>query len=80
MGIQWGPSPPQQPLPTFQPKSIVAKRSPISATAELLLKIWRQNPGIFYAESGEIYTEYLNKKWTNDRVMHEKWGSNNIAW
>jgi len=29
--------PPQQPLPTFRPMSIVAKRSPISATAELLL-------------------------------------------
>jgi len=28
--------PPQQPLPTFRPTSIVAKRSPISATAELL--------------------------------------------
>jgi len=28
--------PPQQPLPTFRPMSIVAKRSPISATAELL--------------------------------------------
>jgi len=27
---------PQQPLPTFQPMSIVAKRSPISATADLL--------------------------------------------
>jgi len=26
----------QQPLPTFRPISIVAKRSPISATAELL--------------------------------------------
>jgi len=32
-------APPQQPLPTFQPMSIVAKRSPISATAELLLRI-----------------------------------------
>jgi len=29
--------PPQQPLATFRPMSIVAKRSPISATAELLL-------------------------------------------
>jgi len=28
--------PPQQPLRTFRPMSIVAKRSPISATAELL--------------------------------------------
>jgi len=27
---------PQQPLPTFRPMSIVAKRSPISATAELV--------------------------------------------
>jgi len=27
--------PPQQPLPTFRPMSIVAKRSPISAIAEL---------------------------------------------
>jgi len=26
-------------LPTFRPMSIVAKRSPISATAELLLKL-----------------------------------------
>jgi len=31
------PAPPQQPLPTFWPMSIVAKRSPISATAKLLL-------------------------------------------
>jgi len=31
------PAPPQQPLTTFRPMSIVAKRSPISATAELLL-------------------------------------------
>jgi len=29
--------PRQQPLPTFRPMSTVAKRSPISATAELLL-------------------------------------------
>ena len=29
----------QQPLHTFRPMSIVAKRSPISATAELLLLI-----------------------------------------
>jgi len=28
--------PPQQPLPTFRSMSIVAKRSPISANAELL--------------------------------------------
>jgi len=33
MGTQ---RPPQQPLPTFQPMSIVAKRSPISAAAGLL--------------------------------------------
>jgi len=32
-----GTQPPQQPLPTFRPMSIVAKQSPISATAELLL-------------------------------------------
>jgi len=31
-----GTQPSQQPLPTFRPISIVAKRSPISATAELL--------------------------------------------
>jgi len=31
---------PQQPLPTFRPMSIVAKRSPISAIAELLLIFW----------------------------------------
>jgi len=30
---------PQQPLPTFRRMSIVAKRSPISATAELLLLV-----------------------------------------
>jgi len=35
-GVQWGPSPPQRPLPTFRPMSVVAKQSPISATAELL--------------------------------------------
>jgi len=29
---------PQQPLPTFRPMTIVAKRSPISATAELLFR------------------------------------------
>ena len=31
--------PPQQPLPTFRPMSVVAKRSPIWATAELLFVI-----------------------------------------
>jgi len=31
--------PPQQPLSTLQAMSIVAKRSPISATAELLYEI-----------------------------------------
>jgi len=31
--------PPQQPIATFRPMSIVAKRSPISATAKLLLPI-----------------------------------------
>jgi len=33
--------PPQQPLPTFRPMSIVAKWSPISATAELLFSFLR---------------------------------------
>jgi len=36
------PAPPRkgaQHLPTFRPMSIVAKRSPISAAAELLLKL-----------------------------------------
>jgi len=33
-----------QQLPTFRPMSIVAKRSPISATTELLLKEIRQSP------------------------------------
>jgi len=32
-----GTQPPQQPLPSFRPMSIVAKWSPISATAEILL-------------------------------------------
>ena len=36
MGTQLPPWKAQQP-PTFQPMSIVAKRSPVSATAELLL-------------------------------------------
>ena len=39
------PAPPRkgaQPAPTFRPVSIMAKRSPISATAELLLKVVRQ--------------------------------------
>jgi len=31
-----GTQPPQQPLPTLRPMSIVAKQLPISATAELL--------------------------------------------
>ena len=31
---------PQQPLPTFRRMSIVAKRSPISATGEFLLNYW----------------------------------------
>jgi len=35
-GDQWGPRWPQQPLSTFRPTSIVAKRSPISETAEFL--------------------------------------------
>ena len=43
MGIKWGPSPPQQPLPTFCTISIVAKRSSISATAELLLNSLADN-------------------------------------
>jgi len=49
--VRWESSSPwkgaQQPLPTFRPTSIVAKRSPISATAELLLR---------YA-SGRPYTD-----------------------
>ena len=32
--------PPEQPLPTFRLMSIVAKRSPISATAELLFRVF----------------------------------------
>jgi len=40
LGPTWDPVPPtegaQQPPPIFRPMSIVAKRSPISATAELL--------------------------------------------
>jgi len=37
--VRLGPAPPQRDTtaPTFRPMSIVAKRSPISATAELLL-------------------------------------------
>ena len=45
MGTQ---RPAQQPLPTFRPMSIVAKRSPISATAELLLHSSPQNVTILY--------------------------------
>ena len=41
-GVRWGPSSPspkgaQQPPPTFRSMSIVAKQSPMSATAELLI-------------------------------------------
>ena len=36
-----GTKPPQQSLPHFRPMSIVAKRSPISATAELLSLIFK---------------------------------------
>jgi len=44
MGTQWGPSPPQHASPLhFRPMPIVAKRSPISATAELLLHRSRQS-------------------------------------
>jgi len=35
-GDSVGTQPPQQPLSIFRPMSIVAKRSPISTTAELL--------------------------------------------
>jgi len=35
-GDSVGTHPPQQPLPTFRPMSIVTKRSAITATAELL--------------------------------------------
>jgi len=36
--VRWGPSPPQRGIaPNFRPMSIVAKRSPISATVHLLL-------------------------------------------
>jgi len=38
-GDPMGTQPPQQPLPTFRVMSIVAKRSPISAAAELLLYV-----------------------------------------
>ena len=34
--VTWGPSSPSQKGPNFRPTSIVAKRSPISVTAELL--------------------------------------------
>jgi len=34
-----GTQPPQQPLPALRSMSIVAKRSPISATAELLFAL-----------------------------------------
>ena len=37
MVTQWGPSAPTAAPPHFQPMSIVAKWSPISSTAELLL-------------------------------------------
>jgi len=57
--------PPQQPLPTFRPMSIVAKRSPISATAELLLQI---------NSSGQVgLTHHSYKARIVDIIIHDRW-------
>jgi len=59
-----GTEPRQQPLPTFRPMSIVAKRSPISAIAELLLPTcpyWQL--AIAYTDSG-IREKILEFSWT----------------
>jgi len=44
--------PPQLTLPTFRPMSIVAKRSPISATAELLSYIVPREFGYLQKNKG----------------------------
>jgi len=34
----------------------------------------------FSAKTTTVFTDSLHKKWTNNRFMHEKVGSNNIDW
>jgi len=48
-----GTQPPQQPLPNFRSMCIVAKRSPISATAEFL---WKRTFNYFVCKCAETYT------------------------
>ena len=57
--VRWGPTPPKKGHSRFRPMSIVAKRSPISATAEQLL--------IFCPR--RISPEGLSKKLKTNSVM-----------
>jgi len=80
--VRWGPSSPTErgtTDPTFRPVSIVAKRSPISATVELLLKVVRQFNTLAYHfvkwyTSGQMAYR-LRRHWINPQIS--KVGLNN---
>ena len=57
-----GTQPPEQDLPTFRPMSIVAKRSPISATAELLLTLQNAKNSCMKARRHFVTKEHIQKK------------------
>jgi len=60
-----GTQPPQQPLPTLRPMSIVAKRSPISATAELLSYNLNEHQPIIL-----IFGRNVIEKRSNQKMLH----------
>jgi len=80
--VRWRPSSPEErgtaqtaASPTFRPMSIVAKRSPISSTAEFLYKRPPQNT--WHYAMGPLYVVYLTlmyrpivAKWLNGSRCH----------
>jgi len=69
MGTQ---RPAQQPLPTFRPMSIVAKRSPISATAELLLNSFGETVIHRILTAAPLTHHRNNKNSSGDEIANVK--------
>jgi len=75
--VRWRPSSPspkgaQQQPPTFRSMSIVAKRSPISATAELLLMDWLCSQSAAAIER-LTYTTATDVEWSRVPYTREAW-------
>jgi len=72
--VIWGPAPPQEKghssaFPTFRPMSVVAKRSPISATAEHLFTVGLKHTDSFHTTDSWFPSELRSRSRTTTDVF-----------